>query len=75
MIDRLTLKISKMFYLDGKSQIVTGVWKDENEAIGKLKSYFEWYMDETNKYAGIKKYLADYLSIRGFNGVAIELLI
>ncbi|MDJ0688840.1 MAG: hypothetical protein QNJ41_10040 [Xenococcaceae cyanobacterium MO_188.B32] len=52
------------------SGITAGVWASEKEAIVKLKSYFEWYMDETNKYAGIKKYLADYLAIRGFNGVS-----
>ena len=42
--------------------IVCGIWNDEIEAVNKLKSYFDWYTKECSQYAGLRKYLTDYLA-------------
>ena len=43
--------------------ITAGIWKDENEAVSKLREYFDWYKQETSQYGGFSSYLKEYISV------------
>ena len=41
--------------------ITSGIWRDEIEAIEKLKIYWNWFKNETEKNAGLGQLLKEYL--------------
>ena len=47
--------------------IVTGVWRDATEALERVKSYWKWFKDETEKNAGLTTLLKDYIKIETKN--------
>jgi hypothetical protein len=41
--------------------IVAGVWQDETDAINRLKTYWNWYKNETERNAGLGTLLKEYI--------------
>ena len=42
--------------------IASGVWEDEIEAVERLKAYWDWFREETEKSAGLSNLLKDLIS-------------
>jgi energy-coupling factor transporter ATP-binding protein EcfA2 len=42
--------------------ITTGVWHDESVAIARVKAYWNWFKQETEKNAGLGSLLKEYIS-------------
>ena len=42
--------------------IATGIWEDEQIAVAKLKTYWNWFKQETEANAGLGQLLKEYLS-------------
>ena len=53
--------------------IVTGIWNDEVEGLGRLKDYFEWLRHETEQYGGLSKYLKDYIAREKVDGFPLRI--
>ena len=42
--------------------ITSGIWEDETIAIERIKAYWEWFKQETEKSAGLGSLLKDYIN-------------
>ena len=47
--------------------IATGVWRDEYEALERIKAYWKWFKDETEKSAGLGTLLKEYIRLEARN--------
>lgn len=50
--------------------IATGIWSDDNVAVQKIKSYWNWFGNETEKNAGLGQLLKEYLKAEERNALA-----
>ncbi len=57
--------------------IASGVWKDEQEATSRLKSYWSWFKGETEKASSLGSLLKDYIATEARNaknaGIELEI--
>ena len=47
--------------------IATGVWQDEYQALERMKTYWGWFKDETEKSAGLGTLLKEYIRLEARN--------
>ena len=53
--------------------IVSGIWKDEDEALNRLREYWKWFKSETEQSTGLGQLLKEYLKQQEANASAAGL--
>ena len=49
--------------------IASGVWSDATVAIERMKTYWKWFKDETEKNAGLSSLLKEYIKVESKNAL------